>query len=151
MRISDWSSDVCSSDLHQRSPTVREAMEALDIEDRHSAAVQYDFRKLRRADGLPFELRSVSDRRETTGLNLPYEIPVDQMDAGLRMRRIALSCLSKPEKLPNLRGLHACHHPHQRRESQPDTRGTFRSSSRPVRRRRCRPELAPAPRPPSPP
>src|SRR3546814_9734136 len=54
-------------DEHQRSPAVREAMEALDIEDRHSAAVQYDFRKLRRADGLPFELRSVSDRRETTG------------------------------------------------------------------------------------
>src|SRR3546814_4651212 len=107
MRISDWSSDVCSSDLdfmdeHQRSPTVREAMEALDIEDRHSAAVQYDFRKLRRADGLPFELRSVSDRRETTGLNLPYEIPVDQMDAGLRMRRIALRSEEHTSELQSL-------------------------------------------------
>src|SRR3546814_19005752 len=77
-------------DEHQRSPTVRAAMEALDIEDRHSAAVQYDFRKLRRADGLPFELRSLYDRRETTGLNLTYEIPLDQLAAGLRMRRIEL-------------------------------------------------------------
>src|SRR3546814_7234967 len=58
-------------DEHQRSPTVRAAMEALDIEDQHRAAVQYDFRKLRRAVGLPFELRSVSDRREKTGLTCP--------------------------------------------------------------------------------
>lgn len=77
-------------DEHQRSPTVREVMEALDIPDRQLAAVNFDFRRLRRADGLPLELRSKADRRETSHRTGTYTTPVDQFDSGLRMRRVAV-------------------------------------------------------------
>lgn len=78
-------------DEHQRSPTVREVMEALDIPEHQSASVHFDFRKLRRADGLPLELRSKADKRETNYRPGEHVLPVDQFDSGLRMRRIAVA------------------------------------------------------------
>src|SRR3546814_11138765 len=77
MRISDWSSDVCSSDLHRAPPgaTADQRAEMLDLAVAGEPGLAVDRRELRR-DGRSYSIDTLLELRTELGGHAPVALLV---------------------------------------------------------------------------
>src|SRR3546814_20848602 len=77
MRISDWSSDVCSSDLHRAPPgaTADQRAEMLDLAVAGEPGLAVDRRELRR-DGRSYSIDTLLELRAELGGDAPLPLLV---------------------------------------------------------------------------